>query len=140
MKTIILYYTFGGSSRKEAQRIADSIENAVVCEVKQKKKYNIFTAFISGCPKAMKRSASDIKEIEYNLNDYDKIILVAPVWAGFPVPAFNSMVELLPAGKEVELFICSGGGETPKSKDGTCQMIIDKKCKLVDYHDVRTSK
>lgn len=139
MKTIVMYYTFGGSSKREAEKIANDIEGAILCQVKEKKKRNIFTAFLSGCPKAMKRSGSDIQTVQYNLSDFDKIILVAPVWAGFPVPAFNSMVQLLPEGKEVELYICSGGGETPKSKDGTCQLITDKKCKLVEYHDVKTS-
>lgn len=137
MKTIIMYYTFGGRSRKEAERIADENKDCVICDIKEKKKLNIVTAFFSGCPKAMKRSTSSINEIKYDLNDFDKIILISPIWAGFPAPAFNSMVELLPSGKEVEIFLCSGGGETPKSKEGTCQMILNKNCTLIEYHDVR---
>lgn len=140
MKTIIMYYTFGGTSREEAKRIAAEYEDSIICEIKEKRKRNILTAFITGCPKAMKRNSSSIQEPEYNLNEYDKIILVAPVWAGFPVPAFNSMVQILPEGKEVEIYLCSAGGETPKSKEGTCQMILDKRCNLSAYHDVRTSK
>lgn len=135
-----MYYTFGGSSRKEANRIADENENSVLCEIKEKKKRNIVTAFFSGCPKAIRRGSSLIQKIEYNLNNFDKIILVAPVWVGFPAPAFNSMVELLPSGKEVEVYLCSGGGETPKSKEGTCQIIKDKRCNLAAYHNIKTSK
>ena len=33
MKTIIMYYTFGGTSKKEAERIADEKKNVVLCEV-----------------------------------------------------------------------------------------------------------
>lgn len=140
MKTIIMYYTFGGSSRKEAEKLAENNKEAVLCEIKEVKKKNIITAFLSGCPGALKRNASNIKPIAYQLGNYERIILVAPVWAGFPVPAFNAMVNLLPKGKEVELFLCSAGGETPKSIDGTKQMIIDKGCKLVGYHDIKTAK
>lgn len=140
MKTIVMYYTFGGASKKEAERIAAEDKDAVLCEVQEKKKRNMFTAFFPGCPQAMKRSASEIKEILYNLTDYERIVIVAPIWAGFPVPAFNAIVNLLPAGKEVELFFCSGGGEAPKSEEGTKKIIQDRNCKLIAYHDIRTSK
>ena len=33
MKTIIMYYTFGGTSKKEAERIADENKDSVICEV-----------------------------------------------------------------------------------------------------------
>lgn len=140
MKTIILYYTFGGTSRKEAERVAEQNKGAVICEVKEKKKRNIVTAFIPGCPQAMKREMSKIEILPYNVDDYERIILIAPVWAGFPVPAFNAMVNLLPKEKEVEIFVCSGGGETPKSEEGTKQLILDKGCKLIGYHDIRATK
>ena len=140
MKTIIMYYTFGGRSKKEAERIAYETNDVVLCEVQQKKKYNIFTAFILGCPKAMKRQVVEIKDVPYDLEGFDRIIFVAPIWAGFPVPAFNAMVNLLPTGKEVEIFMCSGGGEATKSEEGTKKMIQDKNCKLVAYHNIKTSK
>lgn len=140
MKTIIMYYTFGGTSKKEAERIAYETNDVVLCEVQQKKKYNIFTAFILGCPKAMKRQVVEIKDVPYDLEGFDRIIFVTPIWAGFPVPAFNAMVNLLPVGKEVEIFMCSGGGEAPKSEEGTKKMIQDKNCKLVAYHNIKTSK
>lgn len=140
MKTIIMYYTFGGSTKKEAEKIAEANKDAILCEVLEKKKRNIFTAFFPGCKQAMKRSTSEIKGIPHDLAGYERIMIVAPVWAGFPVPAFNAMVNLLPAGKEVELFLCSGSGEASKSEEGTKKMIQDKNCKLIAYHDIKTSK
>ena len=68
MKTIIMYYTFGGTSKKEAERIAYETNDVVLCEVQQKKKYNIFTAFILGCPKVMKRQVVEIKDVPYNMD------------------------------------------------------------------------
>ncbi len=140
MKTIILYYTFGGKSREVANRLASMETDTIVYEVKEARKRNILTAFFSGCPKAMKRKYSKIQPLTCKLEEYEKIILVAPIWAGFPAPAFNSMVKQLPPEKLVELYLCSGSGEAPKSKEGTCQLIKDKGCELVAYHDVKTDK
>lgn len=138
MKTIVMYYTFGGTSKKEAEHIAAEKKGVVLCEIEQKKKYNIITAFFSGCPKAMKRKVVEIKEVPYNLEAFEHIILVAPIWAGYPAPAFNAMVDLLPQGKEVEIFMCSGSGESIKSEEGTKKIIQDKNCKLIAYHNIKT--
>ena len=90
------------------------------------------------CPKAALRKASAICELEVNLEDYDKFIIVAPIWNGYPAPVFNSIVHRLPEKKEVELFLCSGGGETPNSKEGTSELIRKANCNLVAYHDIKT--
>ena len=140
MKKIVLYYTFGGSSRKEAERIASQDLESVLCEVLEQKKRSMLSAFFSGCPQALKRKASLIKELPFSLTEFDRIILVAPVWAGYPVPAFNAMVDRLPQGKEVEIYLCSAGGETPKSEAGTKELIEQKKCKLISFHQIKTSK
>ena len=140
MKTIILYYTFGGSSKKEANRLASTMQDCTVYQVKEAKKRRMLSAFFSGCPKAMKRKGSKIQPLDCNLEEYEKIILIAPIWAGFPAPAFNSIVELLPAGKKVELYLCSASGEAKKGVEGTCQLIKDRGCELLGYHDVKTGK
>ncbi len=105
MKTAILYYSFGGYSKKIALQLVTEEENAEVYEVKEQKKRNMLTAVFSGCPMAAKRKASKIQPVDCQLEQYDKIILLAPIWAGYPAPAFNSMVELLPSGKKVELYL-----------------------------------
>ena len=140
MKTAILYYTFGGKSRKEANHLATTEEQAEVFEVNEQKKRNMFTAIFSGCPKAAKRKCSKIQPLDCRLEEYEKIILLAPIWAGYPAPAFNAMVELLPSGKKVEIYLQSTSGQAPKSKEGTCQLIKDKGCELIGYHDVKTGK
>ena len=58
MKTAILYYTFGGYSKKIALQLVTEEENAEVFEVKEQKKRNMLTAVFSGCPMAAKRKAS----------------------------------------------------------------------------------
>ncbi len=137
MKTAIVYYTFGGSTKKEAESLALAL-NAPLYRVREKRNRSFIGSFISGCYHAMHRKASAIQKPDVDLKAFDRILLGSPVWAGFPAPAFNAMVELLPTGKEVEVFLCSGGGETLKSEQGTKAMIQRKGCTLVAYRDVKT--
>ena len=137
MKTIIVYFTFGGSTKKEAERLAEEIK-APLCRVKEARKRSFFGSFIPGGYQAMSRHAVKIQPLDAKLEDFDRIIIGCPVWAGYPAPAFNSIVKLLPPGKEVDLFLCSAGGETPKSMEKTKVLIEKAGCKLLSYRDVRT--
>lgn len=137
MKTVILYYTFGGSTKKEAERQASELD-APLFRVKETHDRSFLAAFIPGGFLAMRRKTAAIQPLGIDLNDYDRIIIGCPVWAGYPAPAFNAIVERLPAGKEVELFLCSGGSGSQKSRQGTKAMIEKKGCTLVSYRDVHT--
>lgn len=138
METAIVYYTFGGSTKKEAQRLAEE-GNASLCCVQETRNRRLLGTFIPGCPLAMKRKPVAIKPLDIDLQNYDRIIIGCPVWAGYPAPAFNAIVQLLPAGKDVELFFCSGGGDTQKSQQGTRDLIEAKGCTVTAYRDVQTS-
>jgi flavodoxin len=138
MKTIIIYYTFGGSTEKEAMRLGTEL-NASIYQVKEAHNRSFLAAFVPGGFLAMKRKSVAIKPLSINLNDFDRIVIGCPVWAGYPAPTFNSIVQLLPEGKEVELFLCSGGGDTQKSEQGTKTLIEKKGCTLISYRNVKTS-
>lgn len=139
-KTIILYYSFTGNSRKEAEKLAQSNPEAVLCEIKEKRKRTMLTAFLFGCPKAMHRRAVPIQPLAYDLSAFERILIVSPIWAGYPVPAFQAVMDQLPAKKEVGLYFCSGGGEEPKSEAGTKELIASKGCQLIEYKDIMTYK
>lgn len=137
MKTIIVYFTFGGSTQKEAVRLAAELD-APLCRVKEAHHRSFLGAFVPGGFLAMQRKAVAIQPLDINLNDYDRIIIGCPVWAEYPAPAFNAIVERPPSGKEVELFLCSGGSGTQKSEAGTKEKIERKGCTVVSYRDVHT--
>ena len=137
MKTIIVYFTFGGSTKKEAERLAAEL-GATLYRVREARNRSFFGSFLPGAYLAMHHKAVNIQPLDINLQNYDRIIIGCPVWAGNPAPAFNAIVELLPAGKEVELFFCSGGSGTQKSEKGTRALIEKKGCTIVSYRDVKT--
>lgn len=141
MKVQILFYTFGGATRKEAYRLADELRangNEVVCsEVKEAKSRSLMSTFFSGCPKAMLRKKSKITEVKVAA-DADRYVIGCPIWAGYPAPAYNAIIPLIPEGKELDLFFCSGGGEAPKSKQGTLDDVKARHLTLASYRDIKT--
>lgn len=137
MKTAVVYYTFGGSTKREAERLATELQ-ADLCRVREVKDRSLFSSFIPGSFLAMHQRAVPIRPMALDLAEYERIIIGAPLWAGYPAPAFNAIVKLLPAGKEVEVFICSGSGDSSKSAQNTQALIIDRGCRVLSYRDVRT--
>ena len=138
MKPVILYYSLGGATRAEAKKRAES-SGADVFEVLEAKKRGIFSAFIPGCPQALNRKASAIQPLSIDWTNYDDVTLMAPVWAGHPAPAFNSALELVPKDKVLHIVLCSGGGETPKSKQGSLDLLKEQGYTVASYEDVRTA-
>lgn len=122
---------------KEAERLAAELK-VPSYRVKEVRNRSFFTAFVPGGLSARQRKTVAIQPLDLDLNEYDRIIIGCPVWAAYPAPAFNAIVEKLPAGKEVELFLCSGGGDTAESEKGTKELIEKKGCTLVSYRDVAT--
>ncbi len=137
MKTVVIYFTFGGYTKAAAEKLALE-RGASICRVMEVRDRSFFAAIVPGAPYATHRRSVAIEPLGIDLNDYDQIVIGCPVWAGYPAPAFNAIVEQLPAGKEVELFFCSGGGDTKKSKEGTKTLIEKKGCTVVSYRDIHT--
>lgn len=138
MKTIIVYYSFMGSTKKEAEHLSSEL-NVPLCQVKETHDRSLLAAFIPGAILAMRRKLVAIQPMGADLNDYDRIIIGCPVWGGYPAPPFNSIMEQLPAGKEVEIFLCSGSSGTKKSQEGTKALIKQRGCTVVSYRDIYTS-
>lgn len=138
MKTAVIYYSFSGKTKKAAADIARE-EDADLFEVKTKKRYSFLTAYFRGAPAAIKQKVVEIEPLNCAFEDYDKLVLMAPIWGGFPAPPFNAVVELLPAGKEVGLIMVSGGGLC-KNADKIKALVESRGCTVTDYKDQKGQK
>ena len=136
MKTAVVYYSLGGSTRSFARAEAEA-RGADLIEIHPAKAYNPFTAFVRGCPAAIRQKGVPLSAAP-DLSGYERIVLMAPVWAGFPAPPFNTMVNLLPSGKEVEVILVSASGSSEKSHDKVRALIRSKGCKVVAQRDIRS--
>lgn len=92
-----------------------------------------------GLFRALRRKTTEIWPIKAHLEDYDKIIIMSPVWGAHPVSAINSVFEILPSGKRVDIIMVSSGGGTQKTKAETMEIINKKKCNVVHYTDMKVS-
>ncbi len=134
MKEIILYYSFTGNTKKYAKKLAKKIGSDIyeITEIRKRSKMN---AFIYGCFQALTDRKSKIHPVTVNLNDYEKIIIASPVWAGSPVPAINNIFDILPKGKIVDVVFVSENGVS--NYDKIKEKIKNKKCKVGEIKNIK---
>ena len=131
MKTIILFYSHSGNTKALAQKKASEL-GADIEEIVEVKK-----PFIGiGLYKAAKRKKTAIQPIKAQLGNFDKIIIMSPVWKGHPVSAINSAIDYLPSGKKIEIVMVSSGGGARASKEETKALVARRGCEVVGYFDV----
>ena len=136
MKTTVIFYSYTGHTKKLAQDMADK-ENADIYEIKEKKSRSKFNAYVFGSFQAMKQKKSDIENIDIDLQLYDKIIIMMPIWAGHPAPAINNVFEILPAGKDVEVIAVSASGNSSGSSAKVKDDIQSRVGKTITYTDIK---
>ena len=142
MKTIILYYTFGGATMREAERRAAEL-GADCLRFVETRPRSFVQAFIPGGLDARHRKATAITPADSvmpDLSAYNRVVVGAPIWANYPAPAFNAIIDLLPAGQEVALFFCSGGGAVPPSQPQTLSLLANRGLTVISYENIRTER
>lgn len=138
MKSLVIYYSYTGSTKKLAEDLATK-ENAHITEVKYVKRPSTLGAYISGSLAARGQKEAKLQEFDSDFSGYEKIIIAMPVWAGFPAPPFNNIMKSLPSGIEVEIIMTSGGGSSGKTKELIEATLKEKGCRLVNFQDVKAS-
>ena len=114
-------------------------EGADLLEIRTKKPYSFFSSYLKGAPLAKVQGEDEIEPINCDFSAYDKIILAAPIWNGFPAPAFNSLTKLLPAKTKVELIFTAGGGNT-RDKGKIRQKLEDQGLEVLDMTVTRVKR
>lgn len=136
--TAVIFYSYTGKTRILAQKKARK-RNADLIEVKDAKKRSKAGAYLFGSLAARKQKRARLAAPIPDLAPYHTILILCPLWAGAPAPAFNNILDALPSGKDVEVFITSGSGDSSASKAHTIAEIKAKGCP-VSYVDIRASE
>ena len=134
MKTLILFYSYTGNSKRFAENLSKKI-GADIEEVKTEKRPGTIAAYVLGSFSAMRQKSVIIKPIQTDLSQYDRFVLIAPIWAGNPALAFNSMIDNLSSKKSVELYLISSSGNS--NKDKISSYVENKGFQILDYHDIK---
>lgn len=135
MDTLVIYYSYTGNAKKLAERLAKD-NGAKLYEVRDQNRPGTFAAYTAGCFNAIRGKLTKIEPLSVNFEDFEKIIIVSPVWASNPPPAVNSVIDALPSGKYIDVYMVSASGRSG-AKDKLRDKIEGKASELAKYEDVR---
>ena len=136
-KKLVLFYSFDEKTRAMAYSKARDLNIEDVIEVKEVKERSKFNTILPGIFEAMNLKKAEIEPINADLKEYGTIIIFMPLWGSYPAPVMNSIIDLMPQGKEVELYITSSNGKSAKSADNTSNEIQKRGSLVTKYVDLQ---
>lgn len=130
MKTLVLFYSYGGNTR----RIAKLIQEELDCDLAEIETEKPYTGSYNDVVNQGQREVNSnfqpkLKPILADINSYDRIILGSPVWWYTYAPAMNAFLhEYDLTGKEIWPFATNGGwiGHTFKDFQRACNGALVK--------------
>ena len=111
-KTLVLFYSYEGSTRKIAELIASNI-NADIEEIKpvNEMKSKGFSKYVWGGGQVVMKKKPKLMPLKVDVDQYDTILLGTPVWAGTFTPPIYSLLENGSLkNKKIACFYCHLGG------------------------------
>jgi len=92
MKSIVIYYSRSGNTRFVSQQIANYLNSEIKELIDKKNRQGVWNWILAGRD-AIRKSNTEIEDFSFNANDYDKIYIGCPNWAGFIPPALRTFLE-----------------------------------------------
>lgn len=94
MKALVVYYSFEGDTKLIGDAIAeelgaDILELKLVKEVQSKE----YMKYYLGEKQVLMKTTPLLKDYEFNMDDYETIIIGTPIWSGTYAPAIRSFLE-----------------------------------------------
>ena len=125
MKAIVIYYSYGGNTRRVAEKIGEAV-GADLAEVKTVRPYtgSYDDVVDQGRREVDSGFLPELQPLNIDLRQYDTVILGAPVWWYTFAPAMNSFLHSADlSGKTVYPFATNGGwlGHTFKDMEKACR-------------------
>jgi len=81
MKTLVVYYSRTGTTRKLAETLAGAL-GADIEEIRERKDRRGPLGFLAALFGSFRRAASPIEPIDRDLRQYELVVVGTPVWAG----------------------------------------------------------
>jgi flavodoxin len=106
MSYLVVYYSRTGNNRTIAESIASHLSADIDEIIDKKNRHGKLNWLLAGRDSRAKK----LTEIKYQKNpqDYDTIIIGAPIWAWNPIPPLRTYLQEVDLkGKRVAFFICS---------------------------------
>lgn len=112
MKSIIVYYSYSGNTKKVAHALAEYLKDKGEAELISLQALDESNSFFGQGNRAFRRIKARIEPTKFDLSVYDLICLGSPVWAFGPAPAMNTYLAECSGieGKDIILFTTYGSG------------------------------
>jgi len=125
MKCIIIFYSYGGNTKRAAEFIANELKADIV-EITTVKPYTgSYDSVVDQGKREVDRGyMPQIKPVDVDMSQYDTVILGTPVWWYTFAPAMKTFLhECDLSGKKVYPFATNGGwiGHTLQDFNGACK-------------------
>ncbi|MCL2058957.1 MAG: hypothetical protein FWH01_07850 [Oscillospiraceae bacterium] len=136
MKTLVLFYSYGGTTKAIAQALAvkKSMDIVEILDIKRPAKLKAYTA---GIIAVMRNKPWPIQPLNVDLAYYDRLIMLSPVWADNPAPPFIAALALLPPGKKIDIKMVSMSGKS-NCRERLETVINAKGCVLESLEDIKS--
>jgi flavodoxin len=116
MKTLVVYYSKSGNTRRVAEEIARALGGEAEELIEIGAKRTGILGFLFAGRDGMRGRASQIEAPRKRPTDYDVLFIGSPVWGGNVVPAVRSYMSSVDlAAKPIAFFCTAGGSGTEKT-------------------------
>jgi flavodoxin len=111
MKSIVVYYSYSGNTRKVAEILAEHLAEKYETQTLELKPLDESKNFFVQGGRAYRHIRAELDDVNFDLASYDLICLGTPVWAFTSTPAINAYAQACEGlvNKTVILFTTSGG-------------------------------
>jgi flavodoxin len=109
MKTLVVFYSRTGITRK----VAESIRENLKCDLEELvdlKERKGPIGFLVSCKDGFMKKLTEIKQVQKDPGDYDLVILGTPVWAGTMSCAVRTYIQQNKDKFKSIAFFCTAGG------------------------------
>ena len=130
MKSIIIYYSFSGNTKKIAAALSQHLQTKGEVEVIELKALDESDKFLSQASRAFRRKRAKIAPAKYDLSGYDLVCFGTPVWAFGPACAMNTYLDIcsgITGKQQIILFTTYGSGTGNERCLNYMQDILAKK-------------
>jgi flavodoxin len=116
MKTLIVYYSRTGTTKRAAEIAAKEL-GADIEELIDKTKRAGILGYLKSGRQAMTKKLTELEPTKKDPKSYELVIIATPLWVGIIPPAIRTYLKNNPLeNKKVAILITMSGSETQKEK------------------------
>ena len=112
MKKLFIYYSYTGNGDVVSKKMQEKGYDIRKVESEKRLPKVFFFAMLSGGFQAAANKKWKLKEFDYDISEYDEIVIGSPIWNGRITPAINTLLANTNfENKKLSFIFYAGGGE-----------------------------